>query len=47
MSASSKTSLTRIAGKDDVKKFDVEDLVSLKKDLSEITGVKWIDGKNY
>jgi hypothetical protein len=32
-------------GKDDVNKLDAEDLVSLEKDLSEITGVKWVDEK--
>lgn len=37
--------LTRIVGKDDVNKLSTEDLVSLKKDLSEATGVRWIDGK--
>jgi glutamate synthase domain-containing protein 2 len=36
--------LTRIVGKNDVKKLDINDIVSLKKDLSEITGVKWLDG---
>jgi glutamate synthase domain-containing protein 2 len=36
--------LTRIVGKSDVNKLDIEDLVSLKKDLSEVTGVKWVDG---
>jgi len=36
--------LTRIIGKDNVNKLDINDLVSLKKDLSEITGVKWLDG---
>jgi len=36
--------LTRIVGKDDVNKLDIDDLVSLKKDLSEITDVKWLDG---
>ena len=37
--------LTRIVGKDDVNKLGPEDLVSLKKDLSALTGVKWLDGK--
>jgi methylamine---glutamate N-methyltransferase subunit C len=38
--------LLRIVGKDDVKKLGVEDLVALKKDLSEATGAKWMNGKN-
>lgn len=37
--------LARIVGKNDVSKLDADDLVSMKKDLAEITGVKWIDGK--
>jgi methylamine---glutamate N-methyltransferase subunit C len=36
----------RIVGKADVKKLDIEDLVSLERDLAEITGVKWLNGKN-
>ncbi len=36
--------LLRIVGKDDVKKLQVEDLVALKKDLSEATGVRWLNG---
>ena len=39
-------SLLRIVGKDDVKKLGLEDLVALKKDLSEATGVKWMNGKS-
>jgi glutamate synthase domain-containing protein 2 len=38
--------LLRIIGKDDIKKLGKEDLVALKKELSEVTGVKWINGKN-
>ncbi len=38
--------LLRIVGKDDIKKLGIEDLVALKKELSEATGVKWINGKN-
>jgi methylamine---glutamate N-methyltransferase subunit C len=37
--------LARIVGKDDVNKLGIEDLVSLKKELSEITGVKWVTGQ--
>jgi glutamate synthase domain-containing protein 2 len=37
--------LARIAGKDDVSKLGTEDLVALKKDLSEVTGVRLLDGK--
>jgi glutamate synthase domain-containing protein 2 len=38
--------LMRIVGKDDVKKLGIEDLVALKKELSEVTGAKWVGGKN-
>ena len=38
--------LLRIIGKNDIKKIAVEDLVALGKELSEVTGVKWINGKN-
>jgi glutamate synthase domain-containing protein 2 len=38
--------LVRIVGKDDIRKLGIEDLVALKKDLSEVTGVKWLNGKN-
>ena len=36
----------RIVGKNDIKNLGIEDLVALKKELSEATGVKWINGKN-
>jgi glutamate synthase domain-containing protein 2 len=35
--------LLRVVGKDDVRKLETEDLVALKKDLSEATGVKWLN----
>ncbi|MDQ1280395.1 MAG: methylamine---glutamate N-methyltransferase subunit, partial [Thermoproteota archaeon] len=38
--------LARIVGKDDIRKLGIEDLVALKKDLSEATGVKWLNGKS-
>jgi len=38
--------LLRIVGKDDVKKLGMEDLVALKKELSEATGAKWMNGKS-
>jgi glutamate synthase domain-containing protein 2 len=38
--------LLRIVGKDDIKKLGTEDLVALKNELSEATGVQWINGKN-
>src|SRR5665647_893804 len=38
--------LLRIVGKDDIKKLGMEDLVALKKELSEATGAKWINGKS-
>jgi len=37
--------LLRIVGKDHVGKLGVEDLVAIKKDVSEVTGVKWLNGK--
>lgn len=37
----------RVVGKDDVKKLDRDDLVSMDKDLSVITGVKWLNGEYY
>ncbi len=36
--------LSRIVGKDDVRKLEINDLVALEKDLSEMTGVKWLNG---
>jgi len=39
-------SLLRIVGKDDIKKLGLEDLIALKKELSEATGVQWVNGKN-
>lgn len=39
------SNLTRIVGKNDVKKLDKDDLVSMDKDLSSITGVKWVNGE--
>jgi glutamate synthase domain-containing protein 2 len=36
--------LLRIVGKDDVRKLEVGDLIALNKDLSEATGVKWLNG---
>jgi methylamine---glutamate N-methyltransferase subunit C len=38
--------LLRIVGKNDVKKLGLEDLIALEKGLSEVTGVKWLNGKN-
>jgi glutamate synthase domain-containing protein 2 len=35
--------LTRIVGKDDVRKLDSRDLISLNRDLARITGAKWLD----
>jgi glutamate synthase domain-containing protein 2 len=37
--------LLRIVGKDDIKKLGTEDLVALKKEVSEATGIKWMSGK--
>lgn len=36
--------LTRITGKDDIRKLDNDDLVSMKKDLAQLVGVQWLDG---
>jgi methylamine---glutamate N-methyltransferase subunit C len=36
----------RIVGKDDVAKLCKDDLVALNRDLADVTGVKWLDGKN-
>ena len=36
--------ICRIVGKDDIKKLSSEDLVAVKRDLSEATGVQWING---
>ena len=38
--------LLRIVGKNDIKKLRLEDLVALKKELSEATGAVWMNGKN-
>ena len=38
---------SRIVGKDDIKKLGAEDLVALNKDLSQVTEVKWINGKAF
>jgi hypothetical protein len=46
VSNSEVASLARIVGKDDVRKFSIEDLIALNKDLSEVTGVKWLNGRN-
>ncbi|MFW6128274.1 MAG: glutamate synthase-related protein [Halobacteriota archaeon] len=36
------TDFARAVGKDDVNKLNASDLVSMNKDLAEITGVKWL-----
>lgn len=36
--------LTRIVGKDDIKKLGSEDIVCLIRDLSELTEIKWLNG---
>ncbi len=38
--------LLRIIGKDDVGELGPEDLVALKKELAEATGVQWMNGKS-
>ncbi|XHH07534.1 MAG: FMN-binding glutamate synthase family protein [Candidatus Bathyarchaeia archaeon] len=37
---------TRMVGKDDVSKLCKDDLVALNRDLADVTGVKWLDGKS-
>jgi glutamate synthase domain-containing protein 2 len=34
----------RIVGKNDVGRLEREDLLALNRDLSDLTGVKWLDG---
>lgn len=40
------TNFTRIVGKNDVNNLNKGDLVSMDKDLSKITGVKWINSQH-
>jgi methylamine---glutamate N-methyltransferase subunit C len=37
--------LVRIIGKSDINKLDKEDLISINKDISQITGIRWVNGK--
>lgn len=37
--------LTRIVGKNDINMLNKDDLVSINKELSAITGVKWVNGE--
>jgi len=37
--------LTRIVGKNDVSKLNIEDLVSVNRELAMATGVRWINGE--
>ena len=37
--------LTRIVGKNDVSKLDREDMVSVDRNLSKATGVRWVNGE--
>jgi methylamine---glutamate N-methyltransferase subunit C len=39
------SNITRMVGKEDVKLLNKDDLVSLKREVSIITGVKWLDGQ--
>ena len=36
---------TRISGKDDIRKLDCDDMISMNRDLARITGTKWLDGE--
>lgn len=38
---------TRVVGKEDINGLDKDDLISMDKDLSIITGVKWLNGEYY
>lgn len=37
--------LTRVVGKDDICQLNKNDLISVNRDLSEICGIKWLNGK--
>lgn len=37
--------LTRITGKNDIKKLNYDDLVAINRDMARLTGVKWINGE--
>lgn len=39
--------LARVVGKNNVNQLDRDDLVSMDKDLSVITGIKWLNGEYY
>ena len=45
VSNSEVANIARIVGKNNIGKLAKEDLVALKKDLAEATGVKWLDGE--
>lgn len=47
LSTEEMANLARIVGKDDINKLDKEDIVSINKDLSQICGLKWLNGKFY
>lgn len=38
--------LTRIIGKNDVNDLDKDDIISMDRSLSSITGIKWVNGKS-
>ncbi|MDI6645034.1 MAG: glutamate synthase-related protein [Methanobacteriaceae archaeon] len=40
-------SFIQIVGKNDLSEINKNDLISLNRDLAHITGIKWLDGKNY
>jgi glutamate synthase domain-containing protein 2 len=39
------SNLTRIIGKDDVNNLNRDDIISINKELAEICGIKWLNGK--
>ena len=39
------SNLTRIVGKNDVNNLDKDDIISVNKELSEICGIKWLNGE--
>jgi hypothetical protein len=37
--------IARIVGKYDLRLMDIEDLVALKRDAAQATGVRWLNGE--
>lgn len=45
LSTEEMANLTRIVGKNDINELDRGDIISIKKELSQICGIKWLNGK--